>query len=62
MSKLERAAFFTFINPETMKVPCAFEKLMATKGSGAKGAIPDDTSELKFRLHGLEYVNIMFPF
>ena len=37
--------FFTFINPETMAVPCAFEKLMATKGSGAKGSIPDDTSE-----------------
>ena len=54
--------FFTFINPETMEVPCAFEKLMATKGSGAKGAIPDDTSELKFRLHGLEYVYIMIPF
>ena len=54
--------FFTFINPETMEVPCAFEKLMATKGSGAKGAIPDDTSELKLRLHGLEYVYIMIPF
>ena len=37
--------FFTFINPATMIVPCAFEKLMATKGSGAKGSIPDDTSE-----------------
>ena len=54
--------FFTFINPETMEVPCAFEKLMANKGSGAKGAIPDDTSELKFRLLGLEYVYIMIPF
>merc|ERR1712038_804553 len=46
--------FFTFINPETMEVPCAFEKLMATKGSGAKGAIPDDTIVL-FALGGYAY-------
>ena len=37
--------FFTFVNPETMIVPNAYAKLMATKGSGAKGSIPDDTSE-----------------
>jgi len=46
--------FFTFINPETMIVPNAFEKLMATKGSGAKGSIPDDTIVL-FAIGGYAY-------
>ena len=54
--------FFTFINPETMKVPCAFEKLMATKGSGAKGAIPDDASEVEFSLHGFVYIYLLNQF
>ena len=38
--------FFTFINPSTMVVPKAFEKLAATRGTGAEGAIPEDTSGL----------------
>ena len=54
--------FFTFINPETMEVPCAFEKLMATKGSGAKGAIPDDTSEFRFSLNDFVYIYMLNPF
>jgi hypothetical protein len=37
--------FFTFINPESMKVPKAFEKLAATRGTSAPGAIPEDTRE-----------------
>ena len=38
--------FFTFINPGTMVVPAAFEKLAGTRGTGAEGAVPEDTSRL----------------
>ena len=38
--------FFTFINPSTMVVPAAFEKLAASRGTGAEGAVPGDTSGL----------------
>lgn len=34
---------FTFINPETMQVPKAFENLAATKGSDGFGSVPSDT-------------------
>ncbi len=35
--------YFTFINPETMAVPPAFERLAATRGTGVEGAVPEDT-------------------
>ncbi len=34
---------FTFVNPETMEVPKAFENLAATKGTGEAGSVPKDT-------------------
>ena len=35
--------FFTFINPETMIVPGSFQKLAKSRGTGADGAVPEDT-------------------
>ena len=35
--------FFTFVNPETMIVPLAFQKLAATRGTDVEGAVPKDT-------------------
>ena len=35
--------FFTFINPDSMKVPKSFEKLAKTRGTRAEGAVPSDT-------------------
>lgn len=46
--------FFTFINPETMVVPKSFEKLAATRGSNAEGAVPKDTLIL-FAIGGYSY-------
>ena len=45
MAEAANVLFFSFINPETMIVPNAYKKLMATKGSGAPGTIPADTSK-----------------
>ena len=45
MAEAANVLFFSFINPETMVVPNAYKKLMATKGSGAPGTIPADTSK-----------------
>ena len=46
--------FFTFVNPETMKVPKAFEKLAATRGTDVEGAVPKDTLIL-FAIGGYSY-------
>ncbi len=35
--------FFTFIHPETMDIPPAFQKLAKTRGTNAPGAVPSDT-------------------
>ena len=35
--------FLTFINPETMKIPPAFQNLAATRGQDIDGAVPKDT-------------------
>ena len=53
--------FFTFINPETMVVPKAFEKLAATRGTGAEGAVPADTSGLILHIYNIS-INILFSF
>ena len=45
MAEAANVLFFSFINPETMIVPNAYKKLMASKGSGAPGTIPADTSK-----------------
>lgn len=35
--------YFTFINPDSMVVPKAFERLAATRGTQMQGAVPNDT-------------------
>ena len=35
--------FFTFIHPQKMEVPKAFQNLAKTRGSSAEGAVPADT-------------------
>jgi hypothetical protein len=35
--------FFTFVNPQTMLVPKAFQNLALTRGTNATGAVPDNT-------------------
>ena len=35
--------FFTFINPESMIVPNAFQKLAKTRGLNEEGAVPEKT-------------------
>jgi len=46
--------FFTFIHPGTMEVPPSFQKLAATRGTDAPGAIPANTVIL-FALGGYAY-------
>merc|ERR1712121_568753 len=46
--------FFTFIDPSTMEVPLAFQKLAATRGTDAEGAVPSDTRIL-FAIGGYSY-------
>lgn len=46
--------FFTFINPETMEIPLAFQKLSATRGTDAEGAVPKDT-KIIFAIGGYAY-------
>jgi len=46
--------FFTFIHPKTMKVPKSFDKLAATRGTDAEGAIPKDTVII-FAIGGILY-------
>lgn len=46
--------FFTFIHPETMDIPPAFEKLSATRGTKKAGAVPHDTVII-FAIGGYAY-------
>ena len=46
--------FFTFIHPDTMDVPPAFQKLAATRGSGAPGSVPANTV-IMFAIGGYAY-------
>merc|ERR1712117_162268 len=46
--------FFTFIHPETMEVPRAYQKLAATRGSGAPGSVPANTV-IMFAIGGYAY-------
>merc|ERR1719186_228800 len=46
--------FFTFIDPSTMVVPKAFQKLASTRGSDTEGAVPADTLII-FAIGGYAY-------
>jgi len=46
--------FFTFIHPDTMEVPSSYQKLAATRGSGAPGSVPSDTV-IMFAIGGYAY-------
>ncbi len=46
--------FFTFIHPQTMDIPPAFEKLAKTRGTNVEGAIPADTV-IMFAIGGYAY-------
>jgi len=46
--------FFTFIHPDTMEVPPAFQKLAASRGTGLPGAVPADTV-IMFAIGGYAY-------
>ena len=52
--------FFTFIRPDTMQVPPAFEKLLATRGTGSKGSIPADTNVI-YSIGGQAYSQSINP-
>ena len=39
--------FFTYVNPGTMIVPAAFEKLAATRGMDIEGGVPEETSKVE---------------
>jgi len=46
--------FFTFINPASMEVPVSFQKLAASRGTGAEGSVPADT-RIIFAVGGYAY-------
>jgi len=46
--------FFTFIHPDTMDIPPSFQKLAATRGTGAPGAVPANTV-IMFAIGGYAY-------
>ena len=46
--------FFTFIHPDTMEVPPAFQKLADSRGSGKRGSVPANTVIL-FAIGGYSY-------
>ncbi len=46
--------FFTFVNPDTMEIPLAFQKLAATRGTDAEGAVSKDT-KIIFAIGGYAY-------
>ena len=54
MQEAPNVLYFTFINPENMIVPPSFQKLAATRGTGAVGSVPADTVIL-FALGGYAY-------
>ena len=62
MAEAANVLFFSFINPETMIVPNAYKKLMATKGSGAPGTIPADTSKLNTIPNVRDFIVTIFMF
>merc|ERR1719340_278979 len=46
--------FFTFIHPDTMEVPPSYQKLAASRGSGAPGSVPANTG-IMFAIGGYAY-------
>jgi len=46
--------FFTFINPATMEVPISYQKLAASRGTGAEGSVSADT-RIIFAVGGYAY-------
>merc|ERR1719340_80554 len=46
--------FFTFIHPDTMEVPPSYQKLAASRGSGAPGSVPANTV-IMFAIGGYAY-------
>jgi len=46
--------FFTFINPATMEVPLSYQKLVASRGTGAEGSVPAYT-RIIFAVGGYAY-------
>jgi len=46
--------FFTFIHPDTMDIPPSFQKLAATRGTGAPGSVPSNTV-IMFAIGGYAY-------
>ena len=46
--------YFSFINPESMKVPVSFKNLAATRGSNLAGAVPAST-KIVFAIGGYTY-------
>merc|ERR1712079_823328 len=46
--------FFTFIHPDSMEVPRAYQKLAATRGSGAPGSVAAQTG-IMFAIGGYAY-------
>ena len=51
--------FFTFINPESMTVPNAFQKLAKTRGLNEEGAVPEETVII-FAIGEIRILNIIF--
>lgn len=52
--KSSNVLFFTFIHPDTMEVPPSFQKLAASRGTDAPGAVPKDTV-IMFAIGGYAY-------
>merc|ERR1711872_297106 len=50
--------FFTFIDPSTMEVPLAFQKLAATRGTDAEGAVPADKVVQWKDLYGIDGIDL----
>merc|ERR1719495_36055 len=46
--------FFTFIHPDTMEVPLSYQRLAASRGSGAPGSVPANTV-IMFAIGGYAY-------
>ena len=51
--------FFTFINPENMIVPNAFQKLAKTRGLNEEGAVPEETVII-FAIGEIRILHIIF--
>jgi len=46
--------FFTFIHPDTMEIPLSYQRLAASRGSGAPGSVPANTV-IMFAIGGYAY-------